>query len=304
MPLPLGRHLYYGRTKYMKKDIFDRNLTATVLVVSLLLIFGPMVALAASEEDTSTFTVGSFTSPNLTQPQIDKFNEGIVDTATAEFGANVAGFVAGATLERAVASIVPIVVKKAGPKAVAMISVKFIPGLGWALGVGTVVYILETNKLVITRCVAASDEQFMDETIEQYRGPAYYCGKLATRATFILAGVGFARLTGPALQRFVAGKIVNIKIGSTQLDHIIVRHTVDGAESLGKSIFSSEVDIVRLINNASSVTAVRQAGGNFERVVTASNSIGIDRVTGKLTNIYTVITDSSNNLVTAFPGKP
>ncbi len=47
-----------------------------------------------------------------------------------------------------------------------------------------------------------------------------------------------------------------------------------------------------------------QTNGNFSRIVDASRNIGIDRTTGTPTSIYSIITDKSGNLVTAFPGTP
>jgi hypothetical protein len=49
---------------------------------------------------------------------------------------------------------------------------------------------------------------------------------------------------------------------------------------------------------------IRQAKGNFSRVVNAGRNIGIDRVTGNPTSIYTIITDGQGNLITAFAGIP
>jgi len=76
------------------------------------------------------------------------------------------------------------------------------------------------------------------------------------------------------------------------------------ATRLGKSIFNAGEDVEVLINAAESASPMRQAGGNFERVVDAGRTIGTDRHTGAPTSIYTVITRPNGNLVTAFPGKP
>lgn len=73
---------------------------------------------------------------------------------------------------------------------------------------------------------------------------------------------------------------------------------------MGKSLFNAGEDITGLINAAENVTPVQQANGNLQRVVDAGRPIGIDRVTGQPTNIYTVITTTAGNLVTAFPGLP
>ena len=74
--------------------------------------------------------------------------------------------------------------------------------------------------------------------------------------------------------------------------------------SAGKSLFNTGEDVKGLIQAAGSATTRTQAGGNVERIVDAGRSIGVDKATGQQTSVYTVITDRSNNLVTAFPGRP
>ena len=95
-----------------------------------------------------------------------------------------------------------------------------------------------------------------------------------------------------------------IKIGSEDLLHVLARHTADGAMNTGKSVFSAGEDIESLIRASNGVEPVVQNGGNLERIVDAGRMIGIDRLTGEATSIYTVITDTLDNLVTAFPGRP
>jgi hypothetical protein len=86
--------------------------------------------------------------------------------------------------------------------------------------------------------------------------------------------------------------------------HVLARHTVGGAQTAGKSVFSAGEDVVGLIRQAESVAPLQQAGGNFQRIVDAGRAIGIDRATGQATSTYTVITDAAGNLITAFPGVP
>jgi RHS repeat-associated protein len=95
-----------------------------------------------------------------------------------------------------------------------------------------------------------------------------------------------------------------INISQKSLGHVLTRHTVGGAENEGNSIFAAAEDIVKLIRVAEGKAPAKQAGGNFERIVDAGRSIGVDRTTSLETSIYTVITDAANNLVTAFPGMP
>jgi hypothetical protein len=105
-----------------------------------------------------------------------------------------------------------------------------------------------------------------------------------------------------SLAKYV-GKVV-IKISSARLQHVIDNHTITGITNAGKSIFSSNVNIPDLLSQSSKYTRTLQPGGNYQRVVDAGKVIGTDRTTGKSTQIYTVITDSADNLVTAFPGRP
>jgi hypothetical protein len=72
----------------------------------------------------------------------------------------------------------------------------------------------------------------------------------------------------------------------------------------GKSVFSAGEDVKALIVAAEATKPVQQAAGNFERIVDAGRVIGIDRATGQPTTVYTVITNSADKLVTAFPGRP
>jgi hypothetical protein len=100
-----------------------------------------------------------------------------------------------------------------------------------------------------------------------------------------------------------AGSSAKILIGSA-IKHIVSRHTAEGALHAGASIFANEADILTLIKKAESSVPELQAGGNYQRVVTNSVNVGIDRTTGTVTKVYTVITDAVGNLITAFPGRP
>jgi hypothetical protein len=95
-------------------------------------------------------------------------------------------------------------------------------------------------------------------------------------------------------------------IGMTErgLAHALERHTVSGALNAGKSVFHAGEDVAGLVRAANGVQRVGQAGGNFERIIDAGRTIGIDRATGRPTSIYTVITSAADDLITAFPGRP
>ena len=47
-----------------------------------------------------------------------------------------------------------------------------------------------------------------------------------------------------------------------------------------------------------------QANGKFERIVVSNKIVGYDFYGGEYTEVYTVVTDANNNVVTAFPGIP
>jgi RHS repeat-associated protein len=95
-----------------------------------------------------------------------------------------------------------------------------------------------------------------------------------------------------------------IEVTAERLAHVIARHTPGGAESAGKSVFYASENISSLIRTAERVTGTQQSGGNFQRIVDAGRAIGINRATGQATNLYTVITSSRGQLITAFPGLP
>jgi RHS repeat-associated protein len=95
-----------------------------------------------------------------------------------------------------------------------------------------------------------------------------------------------------------------INVMTKGLGHVVQGHTIVGAQTAGKSIFRAEENVVDLIKAASSVTPTRQGNGNLAFVVNAGRAIGHDARANGPTSFYTVITDSSRNLVTAFPGLP
>lgn len=119
----------------------------------------------------------------------------------------------------------------------------------------------------------------------------------------VAAGTQLLAIGMVGLETSGTGPYARIVVGSA-MTHVLSRHTAEGALSAGASIFTREIDILTLIKKAESIAPELQAGGNYQRVVTASEYIGIDRATGKLTKVYTVISDAAGKLVTAFPGKP
>jgi RHS repeat-associated protein len=96
----------------------------------------------------------------------------------------------------------------------------------------------------------------------------------------------------------------SVNIPADRLEHVIDRHTVGGSATSNKSLFNQGVNVPDLIQQAGLTSPYPQGNGRFERIVDAGRIIGVDRYTGQPTSIYTVITDSSGNLATTFPGVP
>ena len=96
-----------------------------------------------------------------------------------------------------------------------------------------------------------------------------------------------------------------IRITDDGMRHVLERHSVDGIPKYaGKSKFNRDEDIRALIEAGSQQPMVNQANGRRARTFRAGHEIGLDRTTGKQTDLMTVITESDGTLVTAFPGEP
>lgn len=106
-------------------------------------------------------------------------------------------------------------------------------------------------------------------------------------------------LIGPGGEASAAPR--EIKVTWKGLLHVIQRHTGGMA---GKSAFSDSAAVTGLVKAAEAVAPTPQAGGNFVRIVDAGRTIGTDVTTGQATSVYTVVTNKSGELVTAFPGRP
>lgn len=98
--------------------------------------------------------------------------------------------------------------------------------------------------------------------------------------------------------------ISRINITQRRLSHVLNRPIPGGAQSAGKSLFLAGEDVAALIRQGESIRAVRQSGGNYQRIVFAGRIIGVDRVSGEPTSVYTIITNAAGDLITAFPGTP
>ena len=108
-----------------------------------------------------------------------------------------------------------------------------------------------------------------------------------------------------------------IRITDDGMRHVLERHSVDGIPKYPRknrvkpsgrppyaSKFNRDEDIRALIEAGSQQPMVNQANGRRARTFRAGHEIGLDRTTGKQTDLMTVITESDGTLVTAFPGEP
>lgn len=116
---------------------------------------------------------------------------------------------------------------------------------------------------------------------------------------------------GEAKGAVKAGEIISknadslIQITKDKLGHVVQGHAWNSLEE-GSSKFLKGVDPVKLVNEAAGVRATLQKStGNYIRTIKNETNIGIDKVTKKLTDTYTVITktmkDGSEKLITTFP---
>ncbi len=147
------------------------------------------------------------------------------------------------------------------------------------------------------------------ESTQESESGTHSIGTLADVAILAMSLRGDLRALHAALTTigravFRAGAARGISITARGLSHVVERHTVAGALTAGKSVFRPGEDVAALVRRAAGVQPVRQVGGNFERVIDAGRTIGIDRSTGGPTSVYTVITNAADELITAFPGRP
>jgi len=105
-----------------------------------------------------------------------------------------------------------------------------------------------------------------------------------------------------ALAATTGGSGNAVRITGKGAAHVLARHFPGGAKTAGKSLFNAVENVTDLARGADGISPVVQANGNLRRVVTAGRDIGIDRATSSPTNVYTVITNKLNELVTMFPG--
>ncbi|HKY62302.1 MAG TPA: hypothetical protein VJR29_02695 [bacterium] len=86
--------------------------------------------------------------------------------------------------------------------------------------------------------------------------------------------------------------------------HIRKRHAwVD--LPLDRSVFFPHIDRDLLVEKARRIRPVFQSNGNYVRVAEAKEYVGLDKMTGRPTKVYTVVTDPADKaVVTEHPGLP
>lgn len=98
-----------------------------------------------------------------------------------------------------------------------------------------------------------------------------------------------------------------IQITKDSIQHVVDRHAWNSTAQNSSKLLKG-ADPVKLINKAQDISPSVQKNGNLERVVTSKTNVGVNSVTNKVTNVYTVITKKLSNglesLVTMFPGLP
>lgn len=85
--------------------------------------------------------------------------------------------------------------------------------------------------------------------------------------------------------------------------HIREGHFLGGRNTRGKSVFSSDVDLLELLKAAENAKPKRERNGRLKRVVDAGKEIGKDGWTGKPMRTYVVISESDGQVVTMYPGR-
>lgn len=100
------------------------------------------------------------------------------------------------------------------------------------------------------------------------------------------------------------GLASDVLVTESGMTHILERHTAAGIRSASKSIFFEGTDLPSLARSAGRTFGVMQRNGRLIRVVGAERSVGVDVLSGEASQIYTVVTEGSGELVTMFPGFP
>ncbi len=127
-----------------------------------------------------------------------------------------------------------------------------------------------------------------------------------------LCGAGIARVGSAVIGSSVVGAgatmgAAAVRIAARGIQHILQNHFAFGAGSVGRSIFTISLqELKHIIRLFASAPAVRSTinPNNWVRVVRLDRPVGIDRATGKLTDVVTIVSNAAGDLVTAHPGFP
>lgn len=117
--------------------------------------------------------------------------------------------------------------------------------------------------------------------------------------TYRIASDGTTPVPSP-----VKSDLQRIEITKSAWQHIVDRHTVNGAKTAGASVFNPREDIQVLIRNAQLVSPALESNGYCSRELDAGHAVGWDGVRRSQTSLYRVITTQSGKLVTAYPILP
>jgi RHS repeat-associated protein len=150
--------------------------------------------------------------------------------------------------------------------------------LAWFIGLGGV--FRATGRLILGRAVRLAAEEV-----------ATVAGEEAVR---VAARQGVSRAA-------------RITLSFARLWHILPHAQGFAPAAAKKSFFFATVNLPALIAAAEEVAPQLQSIAKletFERVVVAGTDIGVDRITGLPTAVYTVITNIWGEIVTLFPGLP
>lgn len=96
-----------------------------------------------------------------------------------------------------------------------------------------------------------------------------------------------------------ASRLQRIEITASAWQHVMDRHTPDGAKNAGTSIFYPQVNIRALIKDSELITPVPESNGYVTREFDAGYTIGYQG--NRQTSTYRVVATQSGKLVTAYP---
>lgn len=149
-----------------------------------------------------------------TDEYLKYFQEGVVDTFYADYGIEAAGFFVGMGLELVTKKIAEIVAASKYAKFTTIFAgLSGVPGINIIVIGGTGIFIATSNYDEVGQCSVQGP--YYDKNILDYRPSAYYCGKLAVKTTFVLAGAvgGSYAPTEFLVNKYFTTKVIKSKLG-------------------------------------------------------------------------------------------